>query len=354
MDDIHPNNRGVPSYAAVANPDVSTHVHHEHAFPSQEGHKHDYDKLVAVLANSTPASDQNDEDAGLALVAWDCDDAEDGVSESHMTEDGHDGDEGLGESTVEATKEPGPPISPGPSPPIARTKMEPTEGTKSPRELNEVKSSEARPRNKTRRSTKSTKGTKGRTMLEKHCDFFDPDGDRVIWPWDTFFGFWVLGYNLLLCLFAMFVIHGGFSWPTAPHFPLPDLFFRIYIDRIAVGKHGSDSGSYNHDGGFDEDAFEQMFKKNAKRQPDALTGRELFALIRRNRVLYDPFGWFAGLFEWVAVYLLFWPADNLIRKDDIRRLYDGTLFYEFARKEKKNGRLTPPGWGATVNGSKME
>ncbi|KZT54203.1 Caleosin-domain-containing protein, partial [Calocera cornea HHB12733] len=179
---------------------------------------------------------------------------------------------------------------------------------------------------------------KERTVLQKHCDFFDPDGDGVIWPWDTFFGFWVLGYALPICIFAVFAIHGPFSWPTQPRFPLPDLFWRIYIDRITAAKHGSDSGSYDREGGFDQTAFDKMFQANAKMRPDALTGKELFHLIRRNRVVYDPFGWVAGLFEWVSVWLLFWPGDNLFRKSDIKKLYDGTLFYETAYSQKMKGR----------------
>ncbi|KZO93116.1 Caleosin-domain-containing protein [Calocera viscosa TUFC12733] len=222
--------------------------------------------------------------------------------------------------------------------------LDPTPGgfdpSKSPSELNEVKASKG----------DAPAPPRERTVLEKHCDFFDPDGDGVIWPWDTFFGFWVLGYALPICIFAAFAIHIPFSWPTQPHFPIPDLFWRIYIDRLI--KHGSDTGAYDHEGGFDQVAFDKIFKRNAKTRPDALTGRELFDLVRRNRVMYDPFGCSAAAFEWLAVYLLLWPADNLFRKDDIKKLYDGRLFYEVAYMQKQKGRFTPPGWHATVMGTK--
>ncbi|EJU04077.1 Caleosin-domain-containing protein [Dacryopinax primogenitus] len=213
--------------------------------------------------------------------------------------------------------------------------------SKSPKELNEVKGTQGQ-------KSQTTGPQNQRTFLEKHCDFFDPDGDGQIWPMDTFFGFWVLGFSLPICLFSVFAIHFAFSWPTQHWFPIPDLFWRINIDRI--GKHGSDSGAYDHDGGFDKNAFDRMFTRNAKTHKDLLTGRELLGLMLQNKVIYDPFGWFGGAFEWLSVYLLFWPRDNMFRQEDIRGLYDGSTFYEIAREQKKKGRYTPPGWEDTVSG----
>ena len=33
-----------------------------------------------------------------------------------------------------------------------------------------------------------------------------------------------------------------------------------------------------------------------------------------------------------ATYLLIWPADGIMRKEDIRRIYDGSIFYEKAKQ----------------------
>lgn len=42
----------------------------------------------------------------------------------------------------------------------------------------------------------------------------------------------------------------------------------------------------------------------------------------------DPFGWSAAL--------LLWPKDGRMKKEDIRGIYDGSLFFEIAaRREKK-------------------
>lgn len=42
----------------------------------------------------------------------------------------------------------------------------------------------------------------------------------------------------------------------------------------------------------------------------------------------------------VATYLLIWPADGMMRKEDIRGIYDGSIFYKKAEEaeRKKRGR----------------
>lgn len=38
----------------------------------------------------------------------------------------------------------------------------------------------------------------------------------------------------------------------------------------------------------------------------------------------------------IATWILLWPEDGRMKKEDIRRIYDGSLFFEIAaRREKK-------------------
>ncbi len=87
------------------------------------------------------------------------------------------------------------------------------------------------------------------TVLQQHCDFFDRDGDGVIWPLDTFWGFYMLGFGVPLSLLCVFIIHSNFSYPTV-HSWLPDPFFRLYVDNMNKAKHGSDTGTYDNEGRF--------------------------------------------------------------------------------------------------------
>ncbi|KAI1006293.1 hypothetical protein K3495_g1922 [Podosphaera aphanis] len=169
------------------------------------------------------------------------------------------------------------------------------------------------------------------TVLQQHVAYFDTDQDGVIWPWDTFVQFRRLGYNLLLSVLSMFIIHASFSYPTVAGL-LPDPFFRIYVAQINRDKHGSDSGSYDPEGRFESQKFEDIFAKYASGDKQGITWGEIWRYMQGQRVLMDPFGWFAALFEWGATYILLWPADGRMRKDDIRRIFDGSLFYDIDKQ----------------------
>lgn len=87
------------------------------------------------------------------------------------------------------------------------------------------------------------------TVLQQHCTYFDPDSDGIVWPHNTYHAFRNLGFNLLVTLFSVFIIHFNFSYPTCPGY-LPDPFFRIYLANIHKAKHGSDTGTYDNEGRF--------------------------------------------------------------------------------------------------------
>lgn len=35
------------------------------------------------------------------------------------------------------------------------------------------------------------------------------------------------------------------------------------------------------------------------------------------------------------MYLLLWPEDGVMKKDDLRRVYDGSIFYQKAEEHKR-------------------
>ncbi|KAF9896833.1 hypothetical protein BX616_006670 [Lobosporangium transversale] len=165
------------------------------------------------------------------------------------------------------------------------------------------------------------------TVLQQHCSFFDRDNDGVIWPLDTFRGFYALGFNVFLCVLSVFVIHANFSYPTCPTW-IPDPFFRVYTERIHKDKHGSDTGTYDTEGRFVPQRFEDIFAKYAPADQDGLTLNDIWLLLKGQRVILDPIGWFGAFFEWIATYLLLWPEDGVMKKEDIRRVFDGSIFFE--------------------------
>ncbi|KAK4080360.1 hypothetical protein Trihar35433_1465 [Trichoderma harzianum] len=174
------------------------------------------------------------------------------------------------------------------------------------------------------------------TVLQQHCDYFDRDKDGIIWPLDTFKGLHALGFNFLFCIIAVVVVHLAFSYPTVSGL-LPDPFFRIYLKNIHKSKHGSDSGTYDNEGRFVPQKFEDMFSKYAD-DKDYITVRDVFNMLKGQRLLADPFGWAAVSIEWFTTYILLWPEDGRMKKEDIRKLYDGSLFDEMAKERKHSSK----------------
>ncbi|KAL4813810.1 Caleosin related protein-domain-containing protein [Aspergillus spinulosporus] len=129
------------------------------------------------------------------------------------------------------------------------------------------------------------------TPMQQHILFWDRDRDGQIYPYDTYRGFRDLGFNILFSFLAMLVINLNFSYPTRlAHSFLPDSRFRVYVDSIYKAKHGSDSGSFDAEGCFVPQHFEDMFAKYDGDQDGALTIGELFKMMHGNRCAADPFG----------------------------------------------------------------
>ncbi|KAH7882360.1 Caleosin related protein-domain-containing protein [Phlebopus sp. FC_14] len=200
-----------------------------------------------------------------------------------------------------------------------------------------------RPEGSVRHSTKYS----NHSVMQQHCIYWDDDGDGVIWPRDTWIGFRDLGFNLLFCFLATIVVHAGLSLPTrlgVSYFPDP--FFRIYIETIHMGKHGSDSGVFDTEGRYIPAKFEDMWCKYAtttsSRPRTTMTIYELWQFTHGNRLAMDPFGWVAGFFEWVAAFLLI-QKDGEVDKEDVRKVIDGSIFFEIRDARKTRG--WNKGWG---------
>lgn len=75
---------------------------------------------------------------------------------------------------------------------------------------------------------------------------------------ETVRGFHNLGFNIILSLLAVFIIHANFSYPTSPSL-LPDPFFRVRVADIHKAKHGSDTGAYDNEGRFLPQKYVHLF-----------------------------------------------------------------------------------------------
>lgn len=102
--------------------------------------------------------------------------------------------------------------------------------------------------------------------------------------------------------------------------------------------------SFDNEGRFRPQNFEDFFAKYDKDGKGGVDVWDLFRAHKGQRMAFDFFGWSAAFLEWLATYLLLWPEDGVLRKDDVRMVFDGSMFQrkadEYAEKQKakKQGR----------------
>lgn len=137
---------------------------------------------------------------------------------------------------------------------------------------------------------------KDMTVVQQHCSYWDKDGDGIIWPLDTFRGVRAWGWNFFLAAFATFVINFNLSYPTCPSY-LPDPFFRIHIANVHKDKHGSDSMSFDNEGRFRPQNFEDFFAKYDRNNEGGLDVYDLARGLKGQRMAFDFFGWSAAFLE---------------------------------------------------------
>ncbi|KAM3225244.1 hypothetical protein ACQJBY_058159 [Aegilops geniculata] len=175
-------------------------------------------------------------------------------------------------------------------------------------------------------------GAGGMTALQKHAAFFDGDKDGVVTFSETYAAFRALGFGYAASTLSATFINGVLGPQTRPENDTARM--SIYIENIHKGIHGSDSGAYDSQGRFVADKFEAAFAKHGKTVPDALTAAEVDELITANRQPSDYAGWAGASAEWKLLYSIGKDKDGLLRKEDARGVYDGSLFARVVQERR--------------------
>lgn len=140
----------------------------------------------------------------------------------------------------------------------------------------------------------------------------------------------------------MVIIHGNLSVPTCRYY-IPDPLFRIFISNMHRNKHGSDSMTYDNEGRFRAQNFEDFFSKYDTDGKGGLTKWELFVAWRGQAMVWDIFGQIATALEWLATWLLVWPENGVLYKEEARGVFDGSYFQkkadEHAARKRGERRL---------------
>jgi peroxygenase len=179
-------------------------------------------------------------------------------------------------------------------------------------------------------------------VLQAHVAYFDDNKDGWISPAESARGFHRVGFAWPLALIAAMVIHSSFAlWTTAESW-WPTL--SIPIARIHRAKHGSDTGSYDHEGRFSPAAFDAAFTRFGG-EGGTMTWKQVRAMLSANANVKDVFGWTAAFLEWAALYWISATRPGgpgtpwVLTRERARQCIDGTLWpvLEAEYKAKRAG-----------------
>ncbi|GET01012.1 caleosin domain protein [Rhizophagus clarus] len=197
-----------------------------------------------------------------------------------------------------------------------------TKERKVPKDLCETLGNAGEPRAIIAATKEKPNGTPGRStsksVLQQHVEFWDADHKGVISPLDTWRGFRKLGFSLVYSAIAVGVING----------------------TLYKAKHGSDSETFDTEGRFVPEKFEEVFSKYDRDNKGGLSFNDIVQIIRGNANAFDPYGWIAASFEWGTLYFLC-EKDGIVSKEDLRSCFDGTLFYRMEQTEERRKKGVP-------------
>ena len=168
------------------------------------------------------------------------------------------------------------------------------------------------------------------TPLEMHVAFFDRNQDGIITPLETYQSCRAIGCNPGVAALAALMINGAMGWPTSKR-GLPTL--NITVENIQAAMHGSDTRLYDERGQFNATGFDALFDRYDLDGDGRWNARECLARLRGQRSVFDVFGITASVLEFGVLYYLVGQGAGISR-DDLRRVYDGSLFTALEAKRK--------------------
>ena len=120
--------------------------------------------------------------------------------------------------------------------------------------------------------------------------------------------------------------------------------FQLWVLRCMTdepqAKHGSSTDSYAPNGVFDQRRFDYVFKLYTTAPHTHINLLQGVKMLYGNRDTFDfvsrwhrmigkcgltnnvQFGWTAASLEWLATYLMLWPPDGRLKREDILAIYD--------------------------------
>ncbi|KAG5181834.1 Caleosin related protein-domain-containing protein [Tribonema minus] len=193
-------------------------------------------------------------------------------------------------------------------------------------------------------------GKEEMTAMQKHCAWFDRDGDGYVSPMDTYKSSRALGFNPLTSSVIAFFINVALA-PASADGWYPTVY--VNLKNVHRCKHGSDTGVYDETGRFVPAHFDALFDRydtdrqafscERSRRDGKLSWKEFFHRARAQRATFDLYGQAATLLEFGFTYWLAAEEGGKLSRETLKGCYDGSLF-ERIEAEVKAKREANKGW----------
>jgi len=156
-----------------------------------------------------------------------------------------------------------------------------------------------------------------RPELQRHADYFDPEGTGYVRVSQTYRGLRDLGVSRPWSALLSAIINGALGYVTQRKVTLT-----IAIEHIARGKHASDTGIFDENGRFVPARFDALFASAAPDErgaEEADEGAAVASMLTRQELrdfmhADGPQGFFGDLFSAAEAKLFFCVASDAKKK----------------------------------------
>ncbi|KAG2501800.1 hypothetical protein HYH03_000300 [Edaphochlamys debaryana] len=178
----------------------------------------------------------------------------------------------------------------------------------------------------------------GPTSLQQHFAYFDINKDGVITLPECITAFAYLLRRLLppplnwaAAVPAALAVQLPMAWLTADSW-LPDPLLRAQVKNAHKVVHGSNSRAWDRSGHFTPARFEALLSKYDRDGKGGLSLLDVLSMLRGQANLGDLLGMAASTGEWLMTWALLRDDTGVLRREDMRGMYDGTAFYRLAER----------------------
>ncbi|KAI2611808.1 hypothetical protein GGR54DRAFT_651227 [Hypoxylon sp. NC1633] len=158
-------------------------------------------------------------------------------------------------------------------------------------------------------------------LLRQNAEYLDLDQD---------------GRGIPSSYLVVFVLHSIFSYPTCPGY-IPDPYIRIRYDHTRHRPHDGETTTPRGEKGEPgrSQACDTILAEYDSGNKGGLTIGDILRFWNEQRSQLGVYECCIMVLEWTILYIFLHPHDGILRSDDIRAAFDGSILYRQAESHQR-------------------